>query len=232
MHTRSQLQDLSRFPIRGVKPTHRFPSILLIACLVFATLLSLFFSPGDAGAATPKASESQIASTAAASTPTPSVCATSTPTPSLYAASTDIIPTVAYNAHVQDIGWQAGTELAPTVEATWFKDGKTAGTTGQSKRVEAFQVVLPASSVSGSVIYNAHVANIGWQCDTDDENTWSKTGILPERPGIRMPSRPSRWLSPETLHLPTMSTTASMSKILAGWSGRVMGPSRGRRGCP
>ena len=36
-----------------------------------------------------------------------------------------------YRAHVQDIGWQA-----------WVANGQTAGTTGQSKRVEAVQILL------------------------------------------------------------------------------------------
>ena len=57
---------------------------------------------------------------------------------------------VLYCAHVQGIGWQANKY-----------NGATAGTTGQSRRVEAMKVSL--SGVSGGVSYRAHVQGIGWQ---------------------------------------------------------------------
>ena len=36
---------------------------------------------------------------------------------------------VIYRVHVQDIGWQ-----------NWVRNGRIAGTTGQSKRIEAIQI--------------------------------------------------------------------------------------------
>lgn len=51
-----------------------------------------------------------------------------------------------YRAHVADIGWQ-----------NFCGNGEIAGTTGQSKRLEALQIS------AADVTYRAHVADIGWQ---------------------------------------------------------------------
>lgn len=59
---------------------------------------------------------------------------------------------VQYQAHVQDIGWQKST----------VKDGATAGTTGESKSMEALRLSLD-TTYSGTIEANAHVADIGWQ---------------------------------------------------------------------
>ncbi len=65
---------------------------------------------------------------------------------------------VTYQAHVQDIGWQAA-----------VKDGATAGTSGQAKRVEALKVSVENAGCTGSIQIRAHVQDIGWQ-------GWSTTG--------------------------------------------------------
>lgn len=65
-----------------------------------------------------------------------------------------VTPTsVVYTAHVADIGWQSS-----------VKDGELAGTTGQSKQVEAFavQIVNGDDGIGGGVQYRAYVANKGW----------------------------------------------------------------------
>ena len=59
---------------------------------------------------------------------------------------------VGYQAYLQDNGWQNKVE-----------NGTSAGTTGQSKRIEAFKINLQNQDVSGSIEYRAHVADIGWQ---------------------------------------------------------------------
>lgn len=59
-------------------------------------------------------------------------------------------PVLTYQAHVQDIGWQA--EVA---------DGKRAGTTGQSKGIEAIRVFI-AGGAEDAVRVQAHVQDIGW----------------------------------------------------------------------
>jgi hypothetical protein len=56
---------------------------------------------------------------------------------------------VVYEAHVQSIGWQ-GTR----------KDGQTAGTTGQSKRLEALTVKLEGTDAKLEM--QGHVESIGW----------------------------------------------------------------------
>lgn len=55
---------------------------------------------------------------------------------------------VCYRAHVQDLGW------SPLV-----CDGRTGGTTGQSRRMEAVQVYAR----SGSICYRSHLGGIGWE---------------------------------------------------------------------
>ena len=62
-------------------------------------------------------------------------------------------PSVNYSTHVQDIGWQG-----------YVKDGSTAGTTGQSKRLEAIRIKLSNNtSYKGRIQYQTHIQDIGWQ---------------------------------------------------------------------
>lgn len=72
---------------------------------------------------------------------------------------------VSYAAHVQDIGWQ-----------NWVSDGKTAGTTGQKKRMEALMMNLSGGQYAGGIEYRAHVQNIGWQNWVSDGKTAGTTG--------------------------------------------------------
>ncbi len=62
------------------------------------------------------------------------------------------VPSVMYQAHVQNIGWQSS-----------VKDGATAGTSGQSLRVEALSLWLSSSYEDSRVQIRAHVQDIGWQ---------------------------------------------------------------------
>ena len=57
---------------------------------------------------------------------------------------------VSYKSHVQDSGWMA-----------WKANGATSGSTGKSKRLEAFAIKV--SGVTGSIKYRAHVETVGWQ---------------------------------------------------------------------
>lgn len=63
-----------------------------------------------------------------------------------------VVPSVTYQGHVQSIGWQG-----------WVQDGMLCGTSGQSKRAEAFRIKLATQPVSGSIRYRTHVQSIGWQ---------------------------------------------------------------------
>lgn len=59
-------------------------------------------------------------------------------------------PSVTYQTHVQDYGWQE-----------WKNDGEMSGTSGLSKRLEGINIKL--QNLSGSVEYQTHVQDIGWQ---------------------------------------------------------------------
>lgn len=75
---------------------------------------------------------------------------------------------IIYKGHVSGIGWQNA-----------VADGATAGTTGQGRNLEAFNVALSSDlteQFSGSVQYQAHVTNIGWQNPAADGANAGTTG--------------------------------------------------------
>lgn len=72
-------------------------------------------------------------------------------------ADTTSSPSVAYQGHVEDIGWQ------PAVS-----DGAIAGTQGQSLRMEAIKINLVNAPVDAHIHYKCHVQNIGWMDDAED----------------------------------------------------------------
>ena len=45
----------------------------------------------------------------------------------------------------------------------WVKNGETAGTVGQAKRIEAIQIKLEPVTNNISVSYKVHVQDVGWQ---------------------------------------------------------------------
>jgi uncharacterized protein YjdB len=67
-------------------------------------------------------------------------------------------PTVVYQSHVQNIGWQG-----------WMANGQSSGTSGQSLRLEAMRMQL--SNIDGGIEYKTHVQNIGWM-------DWVSNGAL------------------------------------------------------
>ncbi len=58
---------------------------------------------------------------------------------------------IEYRTHVQNVGWQS-----------WVSNGETAGTEGQSLRLEGLNVIVD-TNLSGSIQYRTHVQNVGWQ---------------------------------------------------------------------
>ena len=54
--------------------------------------------------------------------------------------------TIKYRAHLEDIGWQE-----------WKAEGQTAGTTGESRRLEAIQINAPYE-----IYAKAHMEDMGW----------------------------------------------------------------------
>lgn len=63
-----------------------------------------------------------------------------------------ITPVLKYQAHVANVGWQKEVGNA-----------QTAGTTGQSKAMEAIKITYTGFDGKNAISYNSHLANIGWQ---------------------------------------------------------------------
>jgi len=72
-------------------------------------------------------------------------------------ANADLIPlSIEYSVHMADKGW-----------GDWEKDGSIAGTTGESRQLEAIKIRLAGApneskEISCEVTYRAHIANLGW----------------------------------------------------------------------
>ena len=85
-------------------------------------------------------------------------------------------PSVNYSTHVQDIGWQG-----------YVKDGSTAGTTGQSKRLEAIRIKLSNNtSYKGTIQYQTHIQDIGWQGWKMNDDTSGTSGQSKRLEAIRI----------------------------------------------
>ena len=55
-------------------------------------------------------------------------------------------------------------------------DGMLAGTTGESKRVEAIKISLSNPSIAGNIEYSTHVQDIGWQTSVKNGKIAGTTG--------------------------------------------------------
>ncbi len=71
---------------------------------------------------------------------------------------------VSYHSHIQNVGWQK-----------YVSDGKTSGTTNQSKRLEAIQIKLDNVPYTGNILYKTHIQSIGWESDWKQNNSISGT---------------------------------------------------------
>lgn len=69
------------------------------------------------------------------------------------------VPTVRYHVHIQSIG----------DNQEWKSNGESAGTSGQSKRLEAIKIEVEGNSNLG-VEYKTHIQSYGWEKD------WKKNG--------------------------------------------------------
>ena len=74
------------------------------------------------------------------------------------------VPSLSLRAHVSGVGWQ------PAVG-----NGGTAGTTGQTRAVEAIAAEV-SSPVSGGLSYSAHVSGVGWQDEVSGGAVAGTTG--------------------------------------------------------
>lgn len=77
------------------------------------------------------------------------------------------VSSVSYKAHVQNVGWQKA-----------VKDGKTAGTSGKSLRVEGmtFELLDAKGKRVNGIRYKSHVQNVGWQDWAQDGAQTGTTG--------------------------------------------------------
>ena len=73
-------------------------------------------------------------------------------------------PSVHYQTHVQDMGWQQS-----------VIDGETSGTVGQLRRVEALKLAV-TGNVSGGIQYKSHVQDVGWQTSVSNNALSGTTG--------------------------------------------------------
>lgn len=70
-------------------------------------------------------------------------------------------PSIKYQTHIQDIGWQS-----------LRQDGKVSGTTGLSKRLEGIKIsVDQIANGEGGIQYRTHIQDIGWQ-------GWKNDGVM------------------------------------------------------
>ena len=70
-------------------------------------------------------------------------------------------PSISYSAHSAEIGWQS-----------YVSEGKTAGTTGQGRRMEGLKIKTTGTGIQ----YRAHVQNIGWQNWVSNNSLAGTTG--------------------------------------------------------
>ena len=76
------------------------------------------------------------------------------------------IPEVSYKTQVQTYGWQG-----------YVSDGKTSGTVGKAKRLEAIKINISNNKdVSGSIQYKTHVQKEGWQSWVADDSLSGTVG--------------------------------------------------------
>ncbi|MCP4710015.1 MAG: Ig domain-containing protein, partial [Planctomycetes bacterium] len=70
----------------------------------------------------------------------------------LYIPSTaDNSCNLTYRVHAADIGWM-----------DWVENGEIAGTTGESRQIEAVEIRLDSNTIYSPISYRAHTADIGW----------------------------------------------------------------------
>lgn len=62
------------------------------------------------------------------------------------------IPSISYQTHVRNIGWQ-----------NYVSNGELAGTTGKALSIEAIKIDYKVGESNSNILYKTHVQDIGWQ---------------------------------------------------------------------
>jgi uncharacterized protein YjdB len=77
---------------------------------------------------------------------------------------------VSYRGHIQDRGDYPG-------DGSWIDSPEIIGTTGESKRIEGFEIKLTGAVPEAMELrYNVHVQNKGWLYDENDSTDWPRDG--------------------------------------------------------
>jgi uncharacterized protein YjdB len=119
---------------------------------------------------------------------------------------------ITYRAHVQRSGW-----------LTWVYDPSTAGTTGQSRRLEAIQIAPSGISQFG-ICYQAAVAGYGWQLPVCNGGTSGTTGESRSMQELAI------WLSPYSATSCQIQYRTHIAQV--GWQNWVSeGMNAGCPGC-
>lgn len=85
-------------------------------------------------------------------------------------------PSVNYKSHVQDIGWM-----------DFVSNGKTSGTVGKAKQMEAISINLERNTgLSGEIFYSTHIQDIGWLDFTSSGTISGTTGQNKQMEAIRI----------------------------------------------
>lgn len=92
-----------------------------------------------------------------------------------YTARAAAQPTVSYETHVKNIGWQSAQ-----------KNGATAGTTGRNLWMEAIKLNVSGTGMTGNIEYSSHVKNIGWQDYVKNGAISGTTGKILQMEAIRI----------------------------------------------
>ena len=97
-------------------------------------------------------------------------------TGSLTSEAASSVPTVSYRVHVQTYGWKQG----------WVKNGKSAGTTGEGKRLEAIEIKVSGDKNLG-IQYRTHIQSFGWEKNYVKNGAQSgKTGLAKRLEAIQI----------------------------------------------
>lgn len=84
-------------------------------------------------------------------------------------------PTITYQTHVKNIGWQENQT-----------NGATAGTTGRNLWIEAIKLSTSGTGVTGDIEYSSHIKNIGWQDYVKNGETSGTTGRVLQMEAIKI----------------------------------------------
>jgi uncharacterized protein YjdB len=84
-------------------------------------------------------------------------------------------PSIYYTTHVQNIGWLEG-----------VSNGALSGTVGKALHLEAVQISLKNTPVSGGISYKTHVQDLGWLASVSDGQISGTTGKNKQVEAIQM----------------------------------------------